>query len=267
MQMTLLGREAELSGFSRLVFGVLVLTASSLIEANAATYDLIAYSRIAERLLVVLAGILSLWMGFRLFQIASAITPTVAGQTPQAAPDGPLRAGGGIEGNIGDFVRVKLQDAGPGHFFALFGSGLLAYVMFSQLQITLPVTEPAKVETQQDQHLTARESNSVVNVKFAIPGLTPEESAAKIMIVVRAIRTIQDTKLTGDISKEGKDREAVALANLVQSTRYLVVVGFGEGAYTTYERLLILAPEDRAKTSEKDQKIFKTIYSALNEGI
>lgn len=220
--------------------GVLTLLAS--VDAHASTQDLIAYSRIAERLLVGLAGALSLWMGYRLFRVVGET------KAPGAAADTTRPPGGGIEGNIGEFVRLKMWDVGPGLFFALFGSGLLAYVLFSQVEIKLP-PEGSKPETI---------------VKWNIPGLTPEQGSQKVTTVVRSIRTLQDINLSGDASQEAKVRQATAIENLVQSIPQLVDVGFGESAYAVYEKLLVMTPAEREKASEVDRKKFESVNAALN---
>jgi hypothetical protein len=66
-------------------------------------------SRAVERLLVVLVGALAVWLGFRLFM-----------SLPQRREgEGKLDLPGG--------VSVYVSRIGPGVFFALFGTGLIAY--------------------------------------------------------------------------------------------------------------------------------------------
>lgn len=66
-------------------------------------------SRAVERLLVVLVGAMAVWLGFRLFM-----------SLPQRREgEGKLDLPGG--------VSVYVSRIGPGVFFALFGTGLIAY--------------------------------------------------------------------------------------------------------------------------------------------
>jgi hypothetical protein len=83
----------------------------------------VIYTRAAERIIAVLAGILAIWVGYRLF----ALVPD------RKEGQGKLSLPGGFE-----FIASRI---GPGIFFALFGAGLIAY------SVTKPVSfsQPAEV--------------------------------------------------------------------------------------------------------------------------
>lgn len=76
----------------------------------------VIWSRAAERVLVVVAGIAAIWIGYRLF----ALMPTrKEGESKLELPGG---------------ISIFISRVGPGTLFALFGAGLIAY------SATRPVT-------------------------------------------------------------------------------------------------------------------------------
>lgn len=75
-------------------------------------------ARAMERLMVVGGGILAIWLGYRLFSMVVADR-------------------GAFEAQSGKW-SVRLQRIGPGVFFALFGSGTLAFAISNPLTVTNP---------------------------------------------------------------------------------------------------------------------------------
>ena len=69
----------------------------------------IIWSRTAERLLVIVAGIAAIWIGYRLFALM------------------PSRRDGESKIELPGGVSILLSRVGPGTLFALFGAGLIAY--------------------------------------------------------------------------------------------------------------------------------------------
>jgi hypothetical protein len=237
---------------NRIVIFVITFAVLGNGDALSSTQDLVAYSRVGERLLVGLAGALSLWLGYRLFRVVGEAS------TPLAGPLTPGQAGGGIEGNIGKYVRLKMWDVGPGLFFALFGSCLLAYLLFSDVKIAVETGQSDKAEVSQKTRTT---------IKWNIPGLTPEQNSERIAAIVRAIRSLQDVGLSADASSsDAKNRQANAITTLVQSIPQLVDAGFGPGAYAIYERLKV-NPSDREKASDADRQKFDAVSATVNSGI
>jgi hypothetical protein len=227
---------------------LLFLGLAASVDAQASTQDLIAYSRISERLLVALAGALSLWLGFRLFRSASEGEKT-------------SRRQGGIEGNVGKYLRIKMWDVGPGLFFALFGSGLLAYVLFSQVEVKLDSTPQVNGEG------TSADVRPQDVIKWNIPGLTAEQSKDRVTRIVRAIRTLQDIQRAGDAAPDRKSRADAALLNLGESIPALIDVGFGEGAYKAYTDLIALPPDERAKRPADARAKFDAVNAIINGGV
>jgi hypothetical protein len=106
-------------------------------------------SRAVERLLVVLVGALAVWLGFRLFM-----------SLPQRREgEGKLDLPGG--------VSVYVSRIGPGVFFALFGTGLIAYAATQPVSYRddrgLLASEPAALAATGDLPTGAR----------AYSGMTP----------------------------------------------------------------------------------------------
>lgn len=78
-------------------------------------------SRSTERVLLVLAGALAIYLGYRLFVVIPAADRS----------EGRLRLPGG--------VSIFLTRIGPGVFFALFGCGLIGYSVTRPIDLTVPV--------------------------------------------------------------------------------------------------------------------------------
>jgi hypothetical protein len=75
--------------------------------------------RFAERLIVTCSGVLALYLGYRLFAVASARSPEVGKITTEL----PAR------------LKLQIESIGPGVFFALFGTAILIYVMSSTVDV------------------------------------------------------------------------------------------------------------------------------------
>lgn len=244
-------------------------------QAFSATEDIVVYSRIGERLLATLGGALCLWIGYRLFRILGESKSEIGrGGLSAISSGGALAAdaeksettigkptGGGFEGKVGEYVSLKLWDVAPGIYFALFGSALLAYVMYSKIETTSfrqPQLETARHELQPEPVQTT--------FRFAFPNMTAQQSSAKATELVRAIRTIDDLK-GGAVSQEDKERLGSAILVLRNSYPLLIDLGFGEGAYNAYERMIVLSDADKSKMPPKDQELYGAVYDAINGGV
>lgn len=92
----------------------------------------VTIARAAERLMLVLAGMLAIWLGYRLFA-----------QMPAAdKSEGQLKLPGG--------VSIHLSRTGPGLFFALFGAAIIGYSVTRPFELTIPAeiaaTRPGTAE-------------------------------------------------------------------------------------------------------------------------
>jgi hypothetical protein len=242
------------------VFVFVTLTLPSTV-AFAATEDLVVYSRMGERFLVTAAGVLSLVLGYKLFRVVGAAAPALR-SLRRAGPDntagGPAASqaneqvtdvsGAGFEGSIGQFVSVKMSDAGPGLFFALFGAVLLGYVMFSHIDID------TKDAGGGDTHLA-----------MALPPIGLE-NRAKIKTVVAAIRQLQNIQ-SGGITQNVDSERAKAIENLGNSIPDLIDFGFGAGGYATFTRLLVMTNDQRKLQPANDLNTFNAVNALLNNGV
>ena len=84
-----------------------------------------------ERLLIVCSGMLSIWLGYRLFLAMPA----------GARGDGEIKLPGGIS--------IFLSRVGPGVFFALFGAVVVAYALQNAVKInsSTPLSETVAAST------------------------------------------------------------------------------------------------------------------------
>lgn len=231
-------------------------------DAFAATEDLIVYSRIGERFLVTAAGVLSLILGYKLFRVIGAAVPplrslksagpnntAVGADVGQANEQVTGASGAGFEGSIGQFVSVKMSDAGPGLFFALFGAVLLGYVMFSHIDVDTKDT-----------------GGRDVHVAMAMPPIAREDNRTKIKTVVTSIRQLQNIQ-SGGITQNVDSERAKAIENLGNSIPDLIDYGFGTGAYATFTRLLVMTNDQRDLQSNSDLSTYKAVNALLNNGV
>jgi hypothetical protein len=246
--------------FVRTAVWAAVLSTVGASVAYSATTDIVAFSRLGERMLVALGGGLSLWMGYRLFQSANRSLTPPGGLSASTEGNVERANASGFEGNVGSLLSVKMWDVGPGIFFALFGAGLLAYVLFSQVELSvlLPATPAQTVPSPPQPPLVPQ-----VIMKFNFPGLSAQESADKAKVLVRAIRTIDDY-LSGAGSKGRAD---TAILNLKESTRFIVDLGFGDGAYNTYSKLKQMTPAEIERETKETRELYQKVNDALNGGV
>ena len=158
-------------------------------------------------------------------------------------------SGAGFEGNIGQFVSVKMSDAGPGLFFALFGAVLLGYVMFSHIDID------TKDAGGRDTHLA-----------MALPPIALENNRTKVKTAVTSIRQLQNIQL-GGITQNIDTERAKAIDNLVNSIPDLIDSAFGTGAYATFTKLLIMTDDQRKLQPTSDLSTYNAVNALLNNGV
>lgn len=92
----------------------------------------VTFARAAERLMLVLAGMLAVWLGYRLFAQMPAVDKS----------EGRLKLPGG--------VSIHLTRTGPGLFFALFGAAIIGYSVTRPFDLKIPAeiaaTRPGAAE-------------------------------------------------------------------------------------------------------------------------
>ncbi len=112
----------------------------------------IAMARAAERSLALVAGILAIWMGYRLFL---ALPQRKEGETSLNLPGG---------------ISIVLSRIGPGTLFALFGAGLIAY----------SVVKPVTYEEETRRLINGKDvvaASVAVETKRRIMGATEQSTA------------------------------------------------------------------------------------------
>lgn len=80
-----------------------------------------------QRILSILIGGMLIYFGYRLFL---------------SLPGKRGRDGGSGEFSLGGANKVKLSKVGPGVFFAIFGSGLIAYSFAKPMKVNIPAAAP-----------------------------------------------------------------------------------------------------------------------------
>jgi hypothetical protein len=224
------------------VFVVLMMSSST---AFADAEELVIFSRIGERLLITLAGVLSLLLGYSLFKIigttATLATPPVAPASAGGAPAPPPAEAERFEGSIGNIVSVKMGTSGPGLMFAFFGAALLAYVMFSHIDVTA----------------------SGEHIAMAVYKPPDGQNIDKVKPIVLAIRKLQNFQKSGAPGNADEER-ASAIQTLSGSIPNIIDFALGENSYATYTRLL--NPQDLASATERDRRTYELVNSIINDG-
>jgi hypothetical protein len=120
--------------------------------------DILVWGRVIERLLITLCGGLSLVLGWHLFKIG-VVNEQAAELTKADA-------------------SVRLQKVGPGVFFALFGTAVLLYSLFNDLQLQQGELQQGAGEassvsyfnnlSEQGERRLVAALNTVIN-SFALP--------------------------------------------------------------------------------------------------
>lgn len=142
--------------------------------------------RQSERLLIVLGGILSVLLGYRLFMNLPMLE----------------RGGGKIQ--LPGGISIFLTRIGPGVFFALFGTGVLGYAMHQSVTVTggaAPARAPATAN--------ASASSGPIAYSGAVPNRTSadtEQRQAERNGVVGTIRALRALEAAVESSLQGQAR-------------------------------------------------------------
>src|SRR5205809_234683 len=98
-------------------FGI-ALACIAAAPALADSADLVVITRAGERIVVVIAGVIALALGYKLFDKAADL--------------------GALTAEVPQKIKLQMQRIGPGIFFALFGTAILIYVMSSNIDVSRP---------------------------------------------------------------------------------------------------------------------------------
>jgi hypothetical protein len=163
-------------------------------------YEILLYSRSAERLLIVLFAGCSLLFGYLLFFRATSLQ-------------------GDLEAKGGDKVYLRLRNVAPGVFFALFGSGVLIVSLVYQISVPTGKGEVG------------------LSLGMAPPELADRETAAKRVAAISALMTFYRDRAAEAVP--GAERSALQSAiPVVDSIRGdLIDQVFGAGSYAFYQSI------------------------------
>jgi hypothetical protein len=200
------------------------------IQAHAVvTTDFVIISRAFERLVIATAGILSLWMGYRLFRALSDWTPRAPRNTAthftksrsvtsvKRSGGPPMTAVGNVQGaleaKLGEAAALKLTNVGPGIFFAFFGVALLSYLLYTKVDVG-----------GIDNH-----------VNFENPLVQPKSTKQQAAQLARAILTIERAGLAPADNNQTKIANEAALGVVKNFIPNIIDSAFGQGAYRIFD--------------------------------
>lgn len=175
-----------------------------------------ALARSLERLGIVAVAGLSIWAGFRLFQVASE-----------------SEANANIEGHG---IKLSLTRVGPGVFFSLFGSIVLIYALASPVK--LPIHN--KNKDNQSQGLAGD------HVNYGMDGKNNLTYKAA-MGALNRIRLLADQAKLNSLDKNELNQLIEAAAGLTSAEECLIDAEFGQGAYAEYKMVLSLCTQSPAQ--------------------
>jgi hypothetical protein len=232
----------QLKAYRAAAVFVMLMMSTSMAFADAE--ELVIFSRIGERLLITLAGVLSLLLGYSLFKIsgttatgATPVAPASAGGSPAPPPTETER----FEGSIGNIVSVKMGTSGPGLMFAFFGAALLAYVMFSHIDVTAG-------------------GEHIAMAVYKPPDGQNIDKTKSIILAIRKLQNAQNSGATGNANEE----RTSAIQTLSGSIPNIIDSALGDNSYSIYTRLL--NPQDRASATDRDRKTYELVNSIMNDG-
>jgi hypothetical protein len=168
-------------------------------------------------------------------------TPTVATLVAPASAGGSPAETDRFEGSIGNIVSVKMGTSGPGLMFAFFGAALLAYVMFSHIDVTAG-------------------GEHIAMAVYKSPDGQNIDKAKSIVLAIRKLQNVQNSGAPGNANEE----RASAIQTLSGSIPNIIDSALGENSYATYTRLL--NPQDRASATDRDRKTYELVNSIMNDG-
>lgn len=185
-----------------------------------------------ERLVVVAAAAVSIWLGYKLF-------------------DRVISDKGSFEGTLGQWT-VKMQRIAPGVFFALFGACVLIF------SLQAPFVS-SSIEKPDGQLQTVSYGNQVM----------PAPSQAQAMNLLSAIASIQVIldKPTTQIDPNDRQLLGMSTAPLIRYRDQLVDVAWGKGALNWYVQLfgeIQKDPNRLATLPKEDIEKFNAIQTVMD---
>lgn len=195
--------------------------------------DYLLYIRGAERLLIVISGLVSLVLGYGLFRLT---------YTRGAKSEAEMVAkGGGFE--------LSMRNVWPGVFFAAFGMIILVASTLTKLSYPADAGAPAGAP--------------MANVSYQGGGLPPEDSMPRATKAIVAIDAVLRQE-AGSGAASSPQRQAL-LAQLSAAQEGLVDVAYGKGSLEKFHDIASKArtPDEFARVPEKDRVFYEDLRSVL----
>lgn len=181
--------------------------------------DIMLLMRMAERLLGLLAGVLCVVLGYRLFIKLPEKTDA----------SGKVVLPGG--------VSIWLSRVGPGVFFALFGAAIVGYSFASTVRVTTEQGAPSSMAqpgTAGEARVMSRQEIAAMTARSGSPSRT-EARELQLIALRGAMADLNTTiaRLERDAAPPERDR----LISGLQTTKMLLLKGFWEPAWGDPARL------------------------------
>jgi hypothetical protein len=200
------------------------------------TEQIFALGRVVERLLICVFGGVSLALGWNLFRV---------GVVNQQSAD--LSAKG---------WRVNLKRVGPGVFFALFGSAVLALSLHSPLNLPLGPAPDSGSESRLGQDRKKDERTAIYAHE-----VDPEVAKSWVASINTVEQIVTKEKLPSSVEQQAIARSAKSLAQLRDA---LVIRQFGNELfleYQTYKKKKSVSP---GTVTEQEARRFAGIESWMH---
>lgn len=189
----------------------------------------------AERLIIVSAAFVSIWLGYKLFSLI-------------------INEKGNFEGSIGKW-NIKLQRIAPGVFFALFGAAILIF----SLNKPYEYVENSNSKNQSDQNpakIYYLNENTITS---------DSEEAKKILLAISVYRKILN-KNTSIIDDNDKNLIAINQPILDRFRIELIDKAFSEGSAKWYfdkHAAYIASNNNMSGFTPDEAEKFKIIHSYM----
>lgn len=169
-----------------------------------------------ERIIIDLSGVLSICLGYKLFNTAMEAT-------------GDLEAGT-------EKIKLKMKRIAPGTFFALFGAVILTTALYNSLSLGLPLYTDQLEQNKQSgvppQKADALAVNYVDNAPLAIPN---EQDIHAIQNIGKVFSLIRHYQPGAGISPLDKQTINSSITELLQYREILIDKIFGINSYQSYQ--------------------------------
>lgn len=189
------------------------------------------YLRAAERLFIVISGLVCILIGYGLFRLSY----TRVGKSNAEL----VAKGAGFE--------LTLRSVWPGVIFATFGMIILVISVITQLKAQGP-TDP---------------DSASQGYIYQGGGTPPEDSKTRAMTAIFAIGELLAVEASG--AEGNSDQRAMAISRLASAQIALVDVAYGQGSYDRFTEIASISrtPAEFKALPEADRQFFDDLKHSL----